>query len=216
VIVILSDGWERGDPALVGREMARLRRLAHRSCGSIPACGARLRPPRGRMAAALPHCDALVSGHSLDALAEVVAAIAGHQVGTGAASAPAGPPPAPALRRGRRRAVAERDPGSRQLGGDAQRLRPEPGTHDTGMESALTDPPVKRCIFPAASGPPWRPTCSAGPSPASVTARSTTPLRAPGAPAPGRRGRRRARRHRSRGGGVTDPETDSEAIREEP
>jgi hypothetical protein len=52
-------------------------------------------PRAGGMAAALPHCDALVSGHSLDALAEVVAAIAGHQVGTGAASAPAGPPPAP-------------------------------------------------------------------------------------------------------------------------
>ncbi len=30
VIVILSDGWERGDPKLVGREMERLRRLAHR------------------------------------------------------------------------------------------------------------------------------------------------------------------------------------------
>ena len=30
VVVILSDGWERGDPALVGREMARLARLAHR------------------------------------------------------------------------------------------------------------------------------------------------------------------------------------------
>ena len=30
VIVILSDGWERGDPRVVGREMARLARLAHR------------------------------------------------------------------------------------------------------------------------------------------------------------------------------------------
>src|SRR5689334_24922106 len=30
VVVILSDGWERGDPQLVGREMARLERLAHR------------------------------------------------------------------------------------------------------------------------------------------------------------------------------------------
>jgi hypothetical protein len=96
VIVILSDGWERGDPALVGREMARLRRLAHRIVWVNPRVAARDFAPRaGGMAAALPHCDALVSGHSLDALAEVVAAIAGHQVGTGAASAPAGPPPAP-------------------------------------------------------------------------------------------------------------------------
>ena len=30
VVVILSDGWERGDPMLVGREMERLGRLAHR------------------------------------------------------------------------------------------------------------------------------------------------------------------------------------------
>ena len=30
VVVILSDGWERGDPALVAREMERLSRLAHR------------------------------------------------------------------------------------------------------------------------------------------------------------------------------------------
>ena len=30
VVVILSDGWERGDPMLVGREMERLARLAHR------------------------------------------------------------------------------------------------------------------------------------------------------------------------------------------
>jgi uncharacterized protein with von Willebrand factor type A (vWA) domain len=30
VVVIVSDGWERGDPALVGREMERLARLAHR------------------------------------------------------------------------------------------------------------------------------------------------------------------------------------------
>ncbi|MDQ3609627.1 MAG: VWA domain-containing protein, partial [Actinomycetota bacterium] len=38
VVVILSDGRERGDPALVGREMERLARLAHRIRGSIRAC----------------------------------------------------------------------------------------------------------------------------------------------------------------------------------
>ncbi len=76
VIVILSDGWERGDPALVGREMQRLRRLAHRIVWVNPRAAASGFVPRtGGMAAALPHLDALVSGHSLEALDEVVAAI---------------------------------------------------------------------------------------------------------------------------------------------
>jgi uncharacterized protein with von Willebrand factor type A (vWA) domain len=77
VVVILSDGWERGDPQLVGREMARLARLAHRIVWVNPrvsATGFSVRA--GGMVAALPHCDALVSGHSLDALGEVVDAIA--------------------------------------------------------------------------------------------------------------------------------------------
>ena len=76
VVVILSDGWERGDPALVGREMARLRRLAYRVVWVNPRVGARAFAPRaGGMAAALPYCDALVSGHSLEALDAVVEAI---------------------------------------------------------------------------------------------------------------------------------------------
>jgi uncharacterized protein with von Willebrand factor type A (vWA) domain len=78
VVVILSDGWERGEPALVAREMARLARLAHRIVWVNPRVAATEFVPRaGGMAAALPHCDALVSGHSLAALDEVVAAIAG-------------------------------------------------------------------------------------------------------------------------------------------
>jgi uncharacterized protein len=77
VVVILSDGWERGDPALVAREMERLSRLAYRIVWVNPRSGASGFSPRtGGMAAALPHCDALVSGHSLDALDEVVEAIA--------------------------------------------------------------------------------------------------------------------------------------------
>jgi hypothetical protein len=76
VIVILSDGWERGDPALVGREMERLSRLAHRIVWVNPRVASdRFSPRAGGMAAALPHCDALVSGHSLDALEEVAEAI---------------------------------------------------------------------------------------------------------------------------------------------
>jgi uncharacterized protein len=76
VIVILSDGWERGDPMLVGREMERLARLAYRIVWVNPRVSAAGFSPRvGGMEAALPHCDALVSGHSLEALEEVVSAI---------------------------------------------------------------------------------------------------------------------------------------------
>jgi uncharacterized protein len=90
VIVILSDGWERGDPTLVGREMARLRRLAYRIVWVNPrAAAAGFAPRAGGMAAALPYCDALVSGHSLEALGEVVDAIA---VSRSGASKPLGTP----------------------------------------------------------------------------------------------------------------------------
>jgi uncharacterized protein len=77
VVVILSDGWERGDPALVAREMERLSRLAHRIIWVNPRVAAAGFSPRaGGMVAALPFCDALVSGHTLAALEEVVEAIA--------------------------------------------------------------------------------------------------------------------------------------------
>jgi uncharacterized protein len=77
VIVILSDGWERGDPTLVGREMERLARLAYRIVWVNPRVAADGFAPRvGGMAAALPYVDALVSGDSLAAMEEVVYAIA--------------------------------------------------------------------------------------------------------------------------------------------
>jgi len=77
VIVIISDGWERGDPSLVSREMGRLRRLAYRIVWVNPrAAAAEFAPRAGGMAAALPYVDALVSGHSLAAMDEVVDAIA--------------------------------------------------------------------------------------------------------------------------------------------
>jgi uncharacterized protein with von Willebrand factor type A (vWA) domain len=82
VIVILSDGWERGEPELVAREMQRLRRLAYRIVWVNPrAAAAGFAPRVGGMAAALPHIDALVSGHSLDAMHEVVDAISAERGG---------------------------------------------------------------------------------------------------------------------------------------
>jgi uncharacterized protein with von Willebrand factor type A (vWA) domain len=76
VVVILSDGWERGDPAEVEREMGRLSRLAHRIVWVNPRVSASaFSVQAGGMVAALPHCDALVSGHSFEALGEVAEAI---------------------------------------------------------------------------------------------------------------------------------------------
>jgi uncharacterized protein len=95
VVVILSDGWELHDPKLVGREMARLGRLAYRIVWVNPRVGANGFVPRARgMTEALPHCDALVSGHSLEALDEVVEAIAA-EPGRGATGEQRHAPPAP-------------------------------------------------------------------------------------------------------------------------
>ncbi|MFD3603133.1 VWA domain-containing protein [Streptomyces sp. NPDC058656] len=80
VVVIFSDGWEGEDPTAVGREMARLARLTHRIIWVNPRKAAPGYTPRtAGMTAALPHCDAFVSGHSLAALMEVVEAIAGEE-----------------------------------------------------------------------------------------------------------------------------------------
>jgi uncharacterized protein with von Willebrand factor type A (vWA) domain len=77
VVVILSDGWECGDPKLVAREMERLRRLAYRIVWVNPRkAGREYEPLAGGMAAALPWCDAFVSGHNLRALEPVTEAIA--------------------------------------------------------------------------------------------------------------------------------------------
>jgi uncharacterized protein with von Willebrand factor type A (vWA) domain len=78
VVVIVSDGWETGDPALVAREMERLQRLAHRIVWVNPRKAARgFVPSAGGMAAALPHIDAFVGGHNLLALSEAVEELGG-------------------------------------------------------------------------------------------------------------------------------------------
>jgi uncharacterized protein with von Willebrand factor type A (vWA) domain len=93
VVVILSDGWERGDPKAVGVQMERLGRLAHRIVWVNPRIGAsRFSVRAGGMVAALPHCDAFVSGHSFRALGEVVEAIAGAPVAAVPDVEPAGEP----------------------------------------------------------------------------------------------------------------------------
>jgi len=76
VILIISDGWETGDPELLGAQMARLSRVAHRIVWANPRTQSpRYRPEVGGMAAAWPYCDAVVSAHNLDALDDLLAAL---------------------------------------------------------------------------------------------------------------------------------------------
>ncbi|WP_157244658.1 vWA domain-containing protein [Nonomuraea typhae] len=68
IVVIASDGWERGDPALLGAQMARLARQANRVIWVNPHKGYEgYEPLTGGMRAALPYIDDLVAGHSLAA-----------------------------------------------------------------------------------------------------------------------------------------------------
>jgi uncharacterized protein with von Willebrand factor type A (vWA) domain len=72
VIVIASDGWERGDPSLLAQQMARLSRLARRVIWVNPHKGQDgYQPLTGGMRAALPHVGAFVAGHSLAAFEEL-------------------------------------------------------------------------------------------------------------------------------------------------
>ena len=78
VVVILSDGWERGDAALLGRQVERLHRLAHRVIWANPRKAAPgFAPLAAGMAAALPHIDAFVEGHSLAALEKLADVVGG-------------------------------------------------------------------------------------------------------------------------------------------
>lgn len=72
VVVVFSDGWERGDPTLLAGQLERLRRIAHRVIWVNPHRGkAGYQPVQAGVVAALPHCDAFVAGHSLATFAEL-------------------------------------------------------------------------------------------------------------------------------------------------
>jgi uncharacterized protein with von Willebrand factor type A (vWA) domain len=76
VVLIVSDGWERDDPSVLSRQMLELRRHACQIVWANPRAAAPgFAPLAGGMAAALPYLDSFVSGHSADALAEVVRAL---------------------------------------------------------------------------------------------------------------------------------------------
>jgi uncharacterized protein with von Willebrand factor type A (vWA) domain len=78
VVVIVSDGWERQDPALVGREMARLARAAYGVVWVNPLKGnPEYQPLAGGMRAALPFVDRFLPGHNLSSLEELATVLAG-------------------------------------------------------------------------------------------------------------------------------------------
>lgn len=78
VVVVLSDGWERGAPELLGAQMRRLHRLAYRVIWANPRkARPGYAPLAAGMAAALPSVDAFVEGHSLAALERLAAVVRG-------------------------------------------------------------------------------------------------------------------------------------------
>lgn len=76
VVLIASDGWDTDPPEELARAMARLERLSYRIVWVNPRAAAdEFEPLVGGMAAALPHCAQMLSGHSLRALREVIVAL---------------------------------------------------------------------------------------------------------------------------------------------
>ncbi|SHN46690.1 vWA domain-containing protein [Cryptosporangium aurantiacum] len=77
VVVVFSDGWERGDAALLGEQMARLHRIAHRVVWVNPHRGKDgYEPIQVGIQAVLPSVDDFVAGHSLAAFAELLDVLA--------------------------------------------------------------------------------------------------------------------------------------------
>jgi uncharacterized protein with von Willebrand factor type A (vWA) domain len=78
VVLIVSDGWERGDNALLGREMQRLHRAAFAVVWVSPLKGsAEYQPLAGGMQAALPFIDRFVAGHDLASLEALAVLLSG-------------------------------------------------------------------------------------------------------------------------------------------
>jgi uncharacterized protein with von Willebrand factor type A (vWA) domain len=78
VVVIASDGWERDDPELLRREMARLARSAYAIVWVNPLKGSTsYEPLSAGMRAALPYVDRFLPGHNLESLEELAEVVAG-------------------------------------------------------------------------------------------------------------------------------------------
>jgi len=78
IVIVVSDGWDRGDPELLASELARLRRMSHRLIWLNPLLGSDGYEPITRgMAAALPHTDDFLAAHNVQALDELGELLAG-------------------------------------------------------------------------------------------------------------------------------------------
>ena len=72
VVVVLSDGWDRGDPEELAAELGRLRRTAHRLVWLNPlAADPRFEPLTRGMQAAMPHLDRLLPGNTIASLEQL-------------------------------------------------------------------------------------------------------------------------------------------------
>ena len=89
VVVICSDGWDRGDPEVMDAEMGRLARVAHRVVWVNPLKATPGYAPLARgMAAALPHVDVFLEGHSVSSLEDLARIVVGPARAHGRASGP--------------------------------------------------------------------------------------------------------------------------------
>jgi hypothetical protein len=78
IVIIVSDGWDRGDPTQLTAELIHLRRSAHRLIWLNPLLGSEGYQPLTRgMAAALPHCDDFLAAHNVQALDDLGRLLAG-------------------------------------------------------------------------------------------------------------------------------------------
>jgi uncharacterized protein with von Willebrand factor type A (vWA) domain len=76
IVVVLSDGWDRGEPTVMREAMERLQRLSHKLIWVNPLkAGPGYEPTAQGMAAALPFCDAFLEGHCLRSVTELAAVI---------------------------------------------------------------------------------------------------------------------------------------------
>ena len=74
IVLIISDGWDRGDVELLAREMDRLHRSCHRLIWLNPLLGAADYEPLVRgIQAALPHIDDFLPVHNLASLEQLAA-----------------------------------------------------------------------------------------------------------------------------------------------
>jgi len=78
VVIIVSDGWDRGNPDQLTAELIHLRRSAHRLIWLNPLLGSDGYEPLTRgMVAALPYCDDFLAAHNLQALDDLGRLLAG-------------------------------------------------------------------------------------------------------------------------------------------